>query len=49
MTEDEINKWADIIAETMKNKEESPEKEIESEEVLDRNAENIVIFLKKRK
>ncbi|MFH1739030.1 MAG: hypothetical protein ABIH23_08475 [bacterium] len=49
MTEDEIKKWADIIAETMKNEEEAPEEEVESDEALDKNAENIVVFLKKKK
>ena len=49
MTEDEINKWADIIAEAVKNDPDPPDEEEGSDEVIDEKAENIIIFLKKRK
>ena len=49
MTEDDINKWADIIVEAVKNDPDPPDEEEGSGEVIDEKAGNIVIFLKKRK
>ena len=49
MTDDEIKKWAAYVAEMAKNDPEPIEEEVGDDEIIDETAENLVIFLKKRK